>query len=133
MNDKNLRAAVASMLAKEQGGSGGKLEAKLIYAVRVPIEYRRNPKWKWGAAAEFLYRELIYFLELGAHEELLLDLAKSRPGRKEESELAERIWKLSADGKSTREIQQQLGREGHALSIEAIEAYRKGRRQRKHS
>jgi len=58
----------------------------------------------------------------------LSDLPASRPGRKPETELAERVGKLRAEGKTSREIQQKLQSEGKNHSLAAIESYLKTRR-----
>jgi hypothetical protein len=55
---------------------------------------------------------------------------RGKPGRKPETELAERIWKLDVEGRANREIQQILNAEGKRLSLEAIESYLKTRRRK---
>jgi len=45
-------------------------------------------------------------------------------------ELEQRIWKLDAEGKTNREIQQILSAEGVNRSLEAVEAYLKTRRRK---
>jgi hypothetical protein len=53
---------------------------------------------------------------------------RPKRGRKPETELAERIWKLDVEGRTNREIQQILNAEGKSHSLEAIESYLKTRR-----
>jgi hypothetical protein len=53
---------------------------------------------------------------------------RGMPGRKTEVELAERIWKLHAEGKTVPQIQAILEAEKKSYSREAIAAYLKGRR-----
>jgi len=60
----------------------------------------------------------------------LSDLTKAKAGRKRETELAERIWELQGEGKTTPEIQMILRTEGKNYSREAIEAYSKTRRKK---
>jgi hypothetical protein len=55
---------------------------------------------------------------------------RGKPGPKENTELAERIWKLDDDGKTNREIKQVLEAEGQSYSLEAIESYLKTRRRK---
>ena len=55
-------------------------------------------------------------------------LPKAKPGRKQNVELAQRIWALDAQGKSNREIQEMLNAGGESLSLEAVESYLKKRR-----
>jgi hypothetical protein len=88
-------------------------------------------KWPWGAGAEYLYRALIRALGLEHHEEDLLRLAKSKPGRKEERELFQRIVGLRLGGKTVPQIQAELERDGRSISKEAVESYLKTRRRKK--
>ncbi|MHB8654678.1 MAG: hypothetical protein ACYDA9_12460 [Terriglobia bacterium] len=101
--------------------------SKLAHAARV----RQFYKWSWGAGAEYLYRELIRALSLKHHEEELMRLAKPKPGRRLERELAERIWSLRAEGRTVRQIQAELERDGRSISKEAVESYLKTRRRKK--
>ena len=89
-----------------------------------------NIKWPWGAAAEYLYRELIRALQLEHHEEDLIAFAKAKPGRKQNYFLFRRIMSLRAQGNTVRQIQSVLAAEGQRRSKEAIEAYFKTRRKR---
>jgi hypothetical protein len=102
-------------------------DLRLLRAARVRVQF----KWPWGAGAEYLYRELIRALGLEHMEEELLRLAKSKPGRKEERELFQRIVRLKLDGKTVRQIQAELERDGRSISKEAIESYLKTRRRKK--
>lgn len=104
---------------------------KVKRAITVRLEYKE--KWCWGAAAEYLYRALIQALGLGEDEEELLRLARPRPGRREERELAERIYSLKAEGKTVSEIQRVFERESQHYSREKIESYLKTRRRRRRS
>lgn len=104
--------------------------SKRYTAIRVRLEF--DDKWHWGASAEYLYRALIKALGLDENdEEELLRLAKPKPGRKEERELAGRIYSLKEQCKTVREIQQILAEERKHLSIEAIAAYLKTRRRQR--
>lgn len=62
--------------------------------------------------------------------EALSYVPKGKPGRKPERKLAERIWKLHAEGKSVPEMQRIFRAEGKNYSREAIEAYLKTRRKK---
>lgn len=100
---------------------------KLLCAIRV----RDGFTWSWGAGAEYLYRALIQALGFGMQEEeVLIKLAKPKPGRKQERELAKRIWELTAEGKTARQIKRIFEAEGQHFSLEKIESYRKSRRKR---
>jgi len=55
---------------------------------------------------------------------------KGKPGRKAEIELAERIWKLKAEGKTVPEMQAIFRAEGQHFSKEKIESYLKTRRKK---
>jgi hypothetical protein len=57
-----------------------------------------------------------------------LEINKGKPGRKQNVELAERIWALDAEGKTNREIQETLNTSGENRSLEAVESYLKKRR-----
>jgi hypothetical protein len=89
---------------------------------------RNNYKWPWSKGAEYLYRELLRTLELEHGEAKLLELAKSKSGRKKKYELAARIHGLRAEGRTVREIREILSKEGTHLSLEGVEAYFKTRR-----
>jgi len=105
--------------------------SKLSTAMRVRLEF--DDKWHWGASAEYLYRALIKALGLDENdEEELLRLAKPKPGRKVERELAATIYSLKEQCKTVPEIRQILAaQEQKHLSIEAIAAYLKTRRRQR--
>lgn len=101
---------------------------KLIHILRVRVNYKDG--WRWGAGAEYLYRELIRALGLQELEEALVALAKPRRGRREERELASRIWTLKAEGKTVPQIRSIFESEGQYFSAEKIESYLKTRRKK---
>jgi len=101
---------------------------RLIHAVRVRANYK--DAWRWGAGAEYLYRELIRALNLPEFEEGLVHLAKPRRGRREELELASRIWALRAEGKTVSQMKAIFEAEGQYFSPEKIESYLKTRRKK---
>lgn len=103
--------------------------AKLSHLLRLRREY----KWQWGAAAEYLYRELIHAYQLDDHEESLIAFVKSKPGRKQNYDLFRRIMSLKRQGHTIRQIQKSLAAEGIHLSVGAIESYLKTRRNRRQS
>jgi len=55
-------------------------------------------------------------------------MPRSKPGRKPNDELAERIWTLHDAGRTSREIQEILKASGRNISLEAVESYLKTRR-----
>jgi hypothetical protein len=57
-----------------------------------------------------------------------LEITKGKAGRKAEIELAERIWKLKAEGRTVPQMQAIFKAEGQHFSIEKIESYLKTRR-----
>jgi hypothetical protein len=57
-----------------------------------------------------------------------LEIKKRKPGRKVETALAERIWKLKAEGKTVPQIQAIFRAEDQHFSREKIESYLKTRR-----
>jgi hypothetical protein len=57
-----------------------------------------------------------------------ISIGKVKRGRKSRDELAEQIWALEAEGKTSQEIRETLNTRGEHLSVEAVEAYRKKRR-----
>jgi hypothetical protein len=59
-----------------------------------------------------------------------LEIKKGKPGRKREIELAERIWKLKAEGKTVPEMQAIFKAEGQHFSQEKIASYLKTRRKK---
>lgn len=94
------------------------------------LQVRRRYKGHWGEGAESLYRALIRALDLEGVEDELVELAKPKPGRKQERELAERIWRLKAEGKTVPQIRTILASEGTHKSSEAIASYLKARRKK---
>jgi len=94
------------------------------------IRNRYKPKWKWGAEAEYLYRALIRGLGLRGLEDSLIELAKPKRGRKEETALAMRIWSLKAEGKTAPQMKVIFESEGQYFSLEKIESYLKTRRKK---
>ena len=105
--------------------------SKVSKAIKVRLKYKKE--WPWGAAAEYLYGALIHALGLVEEEEELLQLAKRRPGRKEERELAAQIYSLRAEGKTVPQIRRILAKKGKNCSCEAIESYLKSRRKQRMS
>jgi hypothetical protein len=57
-----------------------------------------------------------------------LEIKKGKSGRKAEGELAERIWKLKAEGRTVHQMQAIFKAEGQHFSREKIESYLKTRR-----
>jgi hypothetical protein len=57
-----------------------------------------------------------------------LEITKGKPGRKAEIELAERIWKLQAEGRTVPQMQAIFKAEGQHFSRDKIESYLKTRR-----
>jgi len=57
-----------------------------------------------------------------------LEIKKGKPGRKPNVELAERIWALRDEGKTSKKILNSLKADGVNLSLEGVEAYLKTRR-----
>jgi hypothetical protein len=92
---------------------------------------RRRFRWQWGAGAKYLYRELIHALGLQAYEQVLLRLAKPKVGRREEGELAARIYNLRAEGKTVREMIAIFEAQGQFYSKEKVESYLKTRRRKR--
>jgi len=99
---------------------------KFLYLLSV----RMNYKGHWGAGAEYLYRQLIQALGLQELEEGLVELAKPKRGRKEEVELAFRIWDMKAEGKTALQMKAIFESEGQHFSLEKIESYLKTRRKK---
>jgi hypothetical protein len=103
--------------------------SKVSKAIQVRLRYK--DEWPWGAAAEYLYLALIEALGLEEEREQLLRLAKPKTGRKEERELAARIYGLRAEGKTVSEIRMIFEVEGQHYSPEKIESYLKTRRKKR--
>jgi|SRR5580704_3081320 hypothetical protein len=99
--------------------------------MRYLFEVRRLFTGTWGAGAELLFRALIRALDLQQHESVLVRWAESKPGRKQERELAERIWQLKAEKKTVPQIRAILESEGIYKSREAVAAYLKTRRKKR--
>lgn len=106
-------------------------------------EYRawvESDFWKldgsyWAKEAE--YRKLLQRIPAKWREyrdtlkrAALANVPRGRPGRKEEMELARRIWQLKAEGKNVRQIGAIFKAEGQHFSKEKIEAYLKTRRKK---
>jgi len=128
------RNAVADLIHGTRKLTNGDLRgiahvSKVKKALRVRHEFK--DKWPWGAAAEYLYRALIQALGLDEdEEEELLRLAKPKPGRKEERELAARILSLRAEGKTVSDILRAFEKENDHITRDGIESYLKTRRKR---
>jgi hypothetical protein len=60
---------------------------------------------------------------------MLIELAKSKPGRRHEVDTALRISELKREGKTAKQIAKQFEREGHPISVEGVESYLKRRRE----
>ncbi|HEV2491585.1 MAG TPA: hypothetical protein VG204_00780 [Terriglobia bacterium] len=98
--------------------------------IKRALMVRYRFKWPWGAGAQYLYRELICALGLEDSQDVLMDLARSKPGRKERGELFLRILGLRKQGKRVSQIQAELERDGIHLSKEGVESYLKTRRRK---
>jgi hypothetical protein len=59
-----------------------------------------------------------------------MEIAKPTPGRRHSVEKAVRIVLLKQQGMTAKQIAEQLGSEGMAISLEGVESYSKGRRKR---
>ena len=94
------------------------------------MKIRDNYKWEWNAGARYLYAELIraYGLE-GDRRESLLEMAKSKPGRKHEVDMAVKIASLKQQGMTAIQIKNQLECEGRQVSLQTVESYSKRRRE----
>ena len=94
------------------------------------VRNKYTEKWKWGAGPEYLYRKLIRGLGLYGLEDALIQLAKSKRGRKEERDFAARIWSLKAEGKTVPQIMAIFASEGQHCTDEKIKSYLKTRRKK---
>ena len=101
---------------------------RVMYALVTRKNY--DQKWKWGPGQEYLFRALIKALGLNGMEESISGLFKSKRGRKEETDLAIRIWTLKADGKTVPQMKAIFESEGQFFSEERIKSYLKTRRRR---
>ncbi|MHB1674254.1 MAG: hypothetical protein ACYCSP_08395 [Acidobacteriaceae bacterium] len=103
------------------------LLTKIYHLLRI----RRRYTGEWNAGAEYLYSELMraYGLDDGWREDLI-ELARLKHGRKHDVGKAVRITLLRQSGMTASQIAEQLGREGHAISIRGVESYLKRRRKR---
>lgn len=72
----------------------------------------------------------IYQAACDAHVRHMPGLKKVKRGRKPETELAELIWKLKAEGKTVPQMQAIFRAEGQHFSAEKIESYLKTRRRK---
>jgi hypothetical protein len=102
------------------------IDPRLRYLIRLRKLYK--PSWKWGAGAEFLYRELIRSVGFAHLEDELLALAKRRPGPKRKDALAAFIHRCKKIGFTVSGTKKLLELSGENLSEEAVAAYRKSRR-----
>jgi hypothetical protein len=101
---------------------------RVMFALFVRQQY--GDKWKWGEGAQYLYRQLVRGLGLYGLEDALMRLAKPKRGRREESDLALRIWRLKADGKTVPQMKAIFESEGQFFSEERIKSYLKTRRKK---
>jgi len=95
------------------------------------IRVRRNYKsvWRWGAGANYLFRELVHAYDLDDHEAFLMSLARPKSGRKRKDDLACLISRLNQAGLNVPKIAitLELVHNIH-MSEEAVAAYLKKRR-----
>jgi hypothetical protein len=91
-------------------------------------EWYRLEGGKWNRGADFLFRCLIYALDLKDQQEFIVYAVKPKRGRKSNTDLARGIWEEKAQGKTAREIASALKAAGKSLSIEGVESYLKTRR-----
>jgi hypothetical protein len=101
---------------------------RVMFALCVRHNYKG--KWTWGAAAEYLYRALIQGLGLRGLEDSLVELAKPKRGRKEETALAMRIWTLRAERKTVTQIKAIFESEGQYFTEDKIKGYLRKRRRK---
>lgn len=95
------------------------------------LEIRDNYTWEWSAGAKYLFSELIRAYGLDAFwQELVMDMAKSKRGRKSEAIKADWIRMMKSRGMTAKQITEQLTSAGHAISVSGVEAYLKTRRKR---
>jgi hypothetical protein len=105
--------------------------AEEVKKFRKLAEIRRGYKGEWNAGAKYFYSELIRAYDLdGEWPELLMEIAKPTPGRKNSVEKAVKIAWLKRQGMTAKQIAKQLVCEGDAISIEGVESYSKRRRKR---
>lgn len=99
-------------------------------------EERTQPPDQSGASAEVFgliasrfgrqtYREAV---EAWHRHTPGLESMRGKPGRKPNVELAERIWALHGEGKTSKKILDRLKADGVNLGLEGVEAYLKTRR-----
>jgi hypothetical protein len=92
-------------------------------------EIQRGYTGKWNAGARYFYTQLIRAYGLDDEwKESLMELAKPTPGRRHDVEKAVRIALLKRQGLTAKQIAEQLGRDGNAISIAGVESYSKRRR-----
>jgi len=99
-------------------------------------EYEGPPPDHPGVSAEAFDLIVPRFVQQGYHEAVEawyrhtpgLEIKKGKPGRKPNVELAERIWALRDEGKTSKKILNSLKADGVNLSLEGVEAYLKTRR-----
>jgi hypothetical protein len=101
------------------------MEAEEVRKFRMLWEIRCRYKWEWNAGAKYLFSEVIraYGLE-GEWRDRLIEWSKAKPGRKHAVLTALRVAELKQEGKSAKQIAEQLG-----ISTEAVESYSKRRRE----
>jgi hypothetical protein len=104
-------------------------ELRRLVFVRFVCEQYKS-KWGWGARAEYLYEALMRGMGLGEYQEYLIWFLRPKRGRKQENELAKRIWSLKAQGKTVPQIRTIFRSEGKYFSPEKIEYYLKTHRRR---
>ena len=101
---------------------------RVLWAMWVRNKYME--KWKWGAGPEFLYRKLIRGLGLHWLEDSLIKLDKPKQGRRKELVLAERIWRMKAEGKTVPQMKAIFETDGQYFTEDKIKSYLKSRRKK---
>lgn len=105
--------------------------AEEVRTFRKLAEIRRGYKGEWNAGARYFYSELIRSYGLDDEwRELLMELAKRKPGRRRSVDKAVKIDLLKRQGLTAKQIAEQLQRECDEISVEGVESYSKARRKR---
>ncbi|HEY2467840.1 MAG TPA: hypothetical protein VGI45_08360 [Terracidiphilus sp.] len=99
-------------------------EDEQVERFKILLKIRDGYKWEWNAGAKYLFAELIRAYGLNSQwREILLEMAKPKPGRKPEVDTALNIAKLRQEGMTAKQISAQL-----KIEIAAVESYFKRRR-----
>lgn len=126
----SFRTHLVPSLSQDDKTFERRVEQSNFQYLMAVAEHYRLEGGKWNAASRFLFRCLTDALDLEDYEDFIVRAVTRKPGRRKNTELAEYICSLHAQGKTVPQIESILKRDGlnKDLTRESIRDYIKIRR-----